>query len=232
MDYTISTQAVSTRDIVYRSLKNQILLLELPPGTAISEKEISLKFNVSRTPVRESFVRLAQEGLLAVYPQRGTVVSLIDSELVEEARFMREHLERAVIREACNAFQSRSLIDLKANLDKQKLCIEDQDYKEMFMLDEEFHHVIFMGTGKRNTWEVIQQIKIHLNRSRMLKLTADHNWEHLYQQHYCLYEAIEQHNIAQGDQIMQEHMALTIADQEMLMEKYPQYYKQRTTITS
>lgn len=62
----------------------------------------------------------------------------------------------------------------------------------------------------------------------MLKLTADHNWEHLYRQHYSLYEAIELHNIQQGDQIMQEHMALTIADQEMLMEKYPQYYKQRS----
>ncbi|KAI7249349.1 hypothetical protein KC345_g11751 [Hortaea werneckii] len=230
MEYIIGTHAVSTRDIVYRSLKNQILLLELPPGTGISEKEISLKFNVSRTPVRESFVRLAQEGLLAVYPQRGTVVSLIDSELVEEARFMREHLERAVIREACTSFPDNSLIDLKANLDKQKLCVEDQDYKEMFMLDEEFHHLIFTGSGKKNTWEVVQQIKVHLNRSRMLKLTADHNWEHLYQQHYNLYEAIRQQDIPQGDQIMQEHMALTIADQEMLMEKYPQYYKQKQAI--
>ena len=225
MEYTIGTQAVSTRDIVYRSLKNQILLLELPPGTGISEKEISLKFNVSRTPVRESFVRLAQEGLLEVYPQRGTVVSLIDSALVEEARFMREHLERAVLREACISFPASSLIDLKANLDKQQICIEDQDFKEMFMLDEEFHHLIFAGSNKKNTWEVVQQIKVHLNRSRMLKLTADHNWEHLYQQHYCLYEAIEQHDLQQGDQMMQEHMALTIADQKMLMEKYPQYFK-------
>lgn len=173
----------------------------------------------------ESFVRLAQEGLLDVYPQRGTVVSLIDSGLVEEARFMREHLERAVMREACSSFQAKHLIDLKANLDKQRLCIEDQDYKEMFMLDEEFHHLIFTGCSKKNTWEVVQQIKVHLNRSRMLKLTADHNWEHLYQQHYCLYEAIQTHDVSQGDHMMQEHMALTIADQEMLMEKYPQYYK-------
>ncbi|WNS45418.1 GntR family transcriptional regulator [Paenibacillus sp. MMS20-IR301] len=226
MEYTIGTQAVSTRDIVYRSLKNQILLLELPPGTGISEKEISLKFNVSRTPVRESFVRLAQEGLLAVYPQRGTVVSLIDPELVEEARFMREHLERAVIREACLVFPQIKLLELKLNLDKQQLCIEAQDYKEMFMLDEEFHQLIFTGSNKKNTWEVVQQIKVHLNRSRMLKLTADHNWEHLYQQHYSLYEAIGEHDPARADLIMQEHMALTLADQEILMAKYPQYFKQ------
>ena len=55
-------QSYSSRDVVYFTLKQLILSLKMPPGTAISEKEISLEFQVSRTPVRESFVRLAQEG--------------------------------------------------------------------------------------------------------------------------------------------------------------------------
>ncbi|GGF68983.1 GntR family transcriptional regulator [Paenibacillus albidus] len=225
MDLSQTLQSVSTRDAVYRVLKSQILQLELPPGTGISEKEISIKFNVSRTPVRESFVRLAQEGLLEVYPQRGTVVSLIDSVLVEEARFMREHLERAVIRLACAAFPANSLSSMKRNLAMQRVCIEEQDYKSMFQLDEEFHHMIFEGCSKKNTWDVVQQIKVHLNRSRMLRLAADYDWEYLYQQHLLLYEAIEQQDVQHGDSLMREHMELTIADQTMLKQKYPHYYK-------
>ncbi len=225
MDLNLTTQPVSTRDAVYRVLKNQILQLEIPPGTSLSEKEISLKFNVSRTPVRESFARLAQEGLLEIYPQRGTVVSLIDSELVEEARFMREHLERAVISLACSSFPESNLLLLKTNLARQKLCIEEQDYKSMFQLDEDFHHIIFEGCAKKNTWDVVQQIKVHLNRSRMLRLAADHDWEHLYNQHLHMYKSIQTHDAIRCDLLMKEHMELTLSDQDMLKQKFPSYYK-------
>ena len=113
---SLNKQTFSSREAVYTTLKQLILSLKLPPGTAISEKEISLEFNVSRTPVRESFVRLAQEGLLEVYPQRGTYVSLIQVDLVEEARFMREQLERAVIRLACVQFPDEHMKILEQNL--------------------------------------------------------------------------------------------------------------------
>ena len=133
MDFTLKPiQPVSTRDAVYDSLRTLILQLELPPGTAISEKDISLKFNVSRTPVRDSFVRLAQEGLLEVYPQRGSYVSLIDIDLVEEARFMREQLEVAVVRLACASFPAERLAELERNLSQQRVSIEAHDYRLMF----------------------------------------------------------------------------------------------------
>jgi len=59
MDETM-LQSGSAGNLVYQQLKQQIVSLELPPGTALSEKETSLTFHVSRTPDRESFVRLAQ----------------------------------------------------------------------------------------------------------------------------------------------------------------------------
>jgi DNA-binding GntR family transcriptional regulator len=225
MDFIVKPQINSTRDAVYHTLKRQILLIDLLPGASISEKEISVQFNVSRTPVRESFVRLSQEGLVEIYPQRGTVVSLIDLELVEEARFMREQLERAVIRLACDSFPSEQLKTLETNLLLQKACIDEQDFVNMFELDEAFHRTIFEGCRKLNTWAVIQQINVHLNRTRMLRLAADHHWDDLFIQHQKMTEAIREHNGEQAEQLMDEHLHLTIADQVLLKQKFPTYFK-------
>ena len=62
-------------DKIYQTLRQEIMLLTLEPGTLVSEGDISQRFSVSRTPVREVFKRLELEGLLEVRPQRGTFVS-------------------------------------------------------------------------------------------------------------------------------------------------------------
>ncbi|RTE09591.1 GntR family transcriptional regulator [Paenibacillus whitsoniae] len=215
----------STRDAVYQALKAQILNLELLPGAAISEKEISLTFGVSRTPVRESFVQLSQEGLLDIYPQRGTIVSLIDLALVDEARFIREQLEAAVLRSACEHFPAAELQALRTNLAMQQACMEQHDYKQMFELDEAFHRAIFEGCRKMNTWAVIQQVNVHLNRIRMLRLATDHHWEALHEQHQQMLHAIDAKQPDAADRLLREHLQVGVADQAMLKEKFPTYFK-------
>jgi len=222
---SLNKQTFSSREAVYTTLKQLILSLKLPPGTAISEKEISLEFNVSRTPVRESFVRLAQEGLLEVYPQRGTYVSLIQVDLVEEARFMREHLERAVIRLACVQFPDEHMKILEQNLAQQQECILEPDDERMFGLDEEFHSTLFAGCNKKNTWSVIQHMNVHLNRSRMLRLSSDHHWDHLLEQHRSMVQAIQQHDAQTAEHMMQEHLHLTVTDLAVLRDTYPSYFQ-------
>ncbi|MCA0756010.1 GntR family transcriptional regulator [Paenibacillus sp. N4] len=225
MDFGLQPQPVSTRDAVYMELREQILTLKLPPGTPLSENETSVQFKVSRTPVRESFLRLSQEGLVHVLPQRGTFVSLIDTALVEEARFMREQLEKAVIALACVHFPEQALTRLEMNLLQQRLCVEKQDDKNMFELDEAFHRILFDGCSKSGIWSVMQQMNAHLNRSRMLRLVDDHNWEHLYGQHLGMVEAIKTKDAAGAERLMKEHLSLNISEQALLKEKYPDYYK-------
>lgn len=219
------TQATSTREQVYQELKSQILSLQLVPGTNISEKEMSLEYNVSRTPIRESFLRLSQEGLLDVYPQRGTFVSLIDLNLAEEARFMREHLERAVIQLACRDFSKDNLLALEMNLSMQKVCIEQKDYRKMFELDEEYHQTIFSGCNKRNTWLIIQQMNVHFNRSRMLRLATDFNWDTIFAQHEEIVVAIKEKKPELADELMQVHLLQAVIDKEFLRKNYPMYFK-------
>jgi len=215
----------STRDAVYLQLKDQILSLALPPGTALSEQEMAGSFQVSRTPVRESFVRLAQEGLVQVLPQRGTFVSLIDTEHALEARFMREHLERAVVRLACDSLPETSLAALDGNLADQLSALESRDEKRMFELDEAFHRTIFAGCNKMNTWTLLQQAKAHLDRTRHLSLAPDRDWHHLFNQHRTIVEAIRRRQADDAERAMHEHLSQTVTDLNELKRNYPHYFK-------
>ncbi|GGA39068.1 GntR family transcriptional regulator [Pelagibacterium lentulum] len=63
---------------VYETLRNEIIELKLAPGSPIDEVQLSERFSLSRTPIREALVRLASDGLIETLPNRATIVSHID----------------------------------------------------------------------------------------------------------------------------------------------------------
>lgn len=107
------------RDYALRTLKENIIRLELEPGSSISDREVASQLSLSRTPVREALLELAKSKVIDIYPQKGSVVSLIDYELVEEAYFIRNVLETAVIELACRKASQDSLEELKSNIKLQ-----------------------------------------------------------------------------------------------------------------
>jgi len=215
----------TARDHVYETLRERIVTLALEPGRVISEKEISEALQVSRTPVREAFVKLAQEELLEVYPQRGTYVSLIDLRHVEEARFIREHLERAAAREACVAFSEASTADLLRIASEQRVAAERGDDAALFRLDEAFHRAIAVGSGKSRIWTVLEQMNVHLSRIRMLSVTAKADWDAIVAQHERIAEAIRAKDADRADRAMEAHLKKLLFEQDELKLAYPQYFK-------
>jgi len=85
---------------VYDLLRDAIIQLKLRPGNPLSESELAKRLDVSRQPVREAFIKLAEAGLVEVRPQRGTYVLMISRREVETARFVREAVEVAFVRKA------------------------------------------------------------------------------------------------------------------------------------
>ncbi|NRT74092.1 GntR family transcriptional regulator [Clostridium beijerinckii] len=215
----------STSKAIYHNLREEIINLYLEPGTSISEKELSEKYNVSRTPVREALVRLAQEGLVQIYPQKGTVVSLIDLSAVEEERFLREHLERAVVKEACMEFSKENILALEMNLKFQKMYIENKDYKKLFNTDEEFHKIIFEGCSKKRIWNSINDGSTEFQRIRVLRLTVNSSWDNIYLQHKEIFNAIKNENPELAEEFMKEHLNMVIFDKTQVRENYPNYFK-------
>ena len=219
----------SARDYVYELLRDHIVRLKLRPGQPLSENEITAKLQISRTPIREALVRLSQEQLLEVLPQRGTYVSLIDLEQVEEARFVREQLEPAVVRHACERFSPDHLVQLDMNVLLFEKYVEEKNYAKLFALDLQFHEILFAGSGKQRTWSIVHTLNAHLGRIRMLSLASEFNWSTIVAQHRAMAECIRGKDAGRAERIMKEHVTLIVQDQEALLRAYPTYFKLNET---
>lgn len=217
----------SIREYVYRFLKINIVNLDLPPGQNISEQEVATQLKVSRTPVREAFIKLSHENLLDIIPQKGTYISLIDTEQVEESTFVRQTLEYEVIQQACSAFPADELFQLQSCLALQKLCISEKNYYRFFELDENMHAIIFRGCKKGRTWEMLQMMNAHYNRVRVLSLkTKEFKWNQLLEHHQALIKAIQEHDVESGKKTIEMHLNKVVFDLEYLREEHGEYFLQ------
>jgi len=67
---------------IYQKLKDDIITLKLKPGQMISENEIASIYNVSRTPIKNAFLRLKGEKYIEIIPQKGSYVTLLDMKYI------------------------------------------------------------------------------------------------------------------------------------------------------
>ena len=214
----------TTRELVYQILKSEILSFTYQPGQGISEYETAQKLQVSRTPVREAFIKLSQENLLDIFPQKGTYVTLIDSAQVEESKFVRHTLEREIVQQACCSFPREELFQMQSHLVLQELCIEQENYMKFFELDEALHGTLFRGCRKERTWLLLQQMNNHYNRVRVLNLSEGYDWVQLLHQHRELLRAINEKNPELGLKVIDEHLNKVVFDLDHLKKHFEHYF--------
>ncbi len=200
---------------IYRTLRQDIVACVIAPGAFLSEKEISARFNVSRQPVREAFIKLAEAGLVQVLPQRGTFVMKISAKRVADGRFIREALESAVIRRAASVVTEQDLALLAHNLRRQELAAKSNQAQEFLQLDDEFHRLIAQIIDCRLAWETIENIKATMDRVRFFSLSKVSPPENLIAQHYNIYAALQARNPDAAEQALRAHL------QEMIFSITP-----------
>ena len=164
--YTV--QVSSVQEMVYRTLRDKIVSMELKPGTIISTQEIADSMSVSRTPVREAFIRLQREELLDVAPQRSTMVSKINMDRVYQERFIREALEIEAMQKFVEVATAESLNRMRRNIEKQYAAIAEQRYIDFLELDNAFHQAAFTETHEDLGRSIVQQMNGHYDRIRLI----------------------------------------------------------------
>lgn len=189
---------------LYQLLRGRIVRTELLPGEVISASEIAKSYNVSRQPVREAFIKLAEAGLVQISPQRGTMITRIIESAVMDARFVREAIEADVVRlvaVTCDAAMARELQDQIA---AQQRMAED-DNEAFVRLDELFHRTLAEMAGKPYAWRVVEDVKAQMDRVRFLSVQKNHI-RVLIVQHARIVDSITRNDVAEAEAAMRVHL--------------------------
>lgn len=215
----------NNRQYVYRVLKENIMNLHLEPGEAISESEIGDHLNVSRTPIREAIVRLGEERLLNVIPQKGSYVSKIDLELINESIFMRKTLEKEVLKVSLKKGVSKEFLNkLEENLHFQRVLLKmEEDQSQLFHLDNKFHEIIFREYGYSNIWSAIKQFNTHYDRLRLLDAMEKTTTKEILMQHNSIILFLKGDN-SDINSIIDGHLCNFTRVLSHLKEKFPNYF--------
>lgn len=209
---------------LWRAIREWILRGELLPGARLSEVDVANLFGVSRQPVREAFIKLAEEALLEIRPQRGTYVSRIRVDAVTSARFVREAVEADIVRLVANGQIDGVVAGLEALLVAQEKAVEGPDPQEFLILDEQFHRFLAVAAGQSNAWEILQPLKTQMDRMRYLN--ARHfPRDQLIAQHSQIVDAIRARDPGAAEKAMRGHLRQILDDLPVIAEALPDFFE-------
>ena len=214
----------TAREYAFRSIMENIISLDLAPGTAVSENEIAGFLGISRTPVREAIQELHKVSIIEIYPQRGSYISLIDSKFVEEAVFLRRVLDVAVIEEACELATDEDIMKMEENLALQEFYLQNMATEKIYELDNEFHRIIYMAARKETIHKMRKTMMIHFDRERALSMLTVKDTK-IVGDHRAMLDAIKNKDKEEAGRLVEKHLKRYKIDHDALLEAHPEYFK-------
>ena len=202
----VADRRVKLSDQAYDALRRRIMRGDLAAGARLSEPELTVQLGIGRTPLREAFLLLAQEGLIQLLPQSGSFVAAIDLDRVREAQFIREHLECGIIRQVAVSIDRRGLGDIRRLLEQQAEAHEDNDPDRFYELDEALHATFCRIAERPGVWGLIHQSKVHMDRVRHLSLPIADQIPRLIGQHRVILDALGQGDPDRAETALRTHL--------------------------
>jgi DNA-binding GntR family transcriptional regulator len=208
---------------VYRLLRERIVGMRLLPGERISEAEIARSLAVSRQPVREAFIKLSEDGLVEIRPQRGTYVRRISEAAVMDARFVREAIESDIARLVAERPEPALIAELRAQLAAQA-GLDDGETAAFLKLDERFHQTLAEAAGKPFAWSVVREVKVQMDRVRFLTAQRFPKGK-LVEQHTAIVDGIQAGDPDRAEAAMRAHLREILADLPTVGRENPDYFE-------
>ena len=208
------------------TLRATILEMDLEPGQIISENELGNLFGASRTPVREAFSNLRNQGLVTTYPNRGSYVSKLSVAHIKGAQFVREVIEIAVVETLCRReLASDVRNEIEDNLQAQQRAMTVCDGPEFHRLDDAFHLVLAGAINLPRLSNIIHKEKAILDRLRILSLSYSDHLANLFDDHSGIFDAILAGDATAAKARVSTHLRRIKGTLSDLVDAHPDYFE-------
>lgn len=188
---------------VYRILVQSIVDGELPPGTKLQEQHVARQMEVSATPVREAFKKLAGDGFIEIIPYCGAVVKELDEREIEEAYRCREVLEKMALEDAIDRFDEKSLDQLYDLIERGG---HTDDLIESSRLSQEIHNLIYQIAGNTMLRRLLDLLNIVISRDMKFSASDERRRAEIYEEHIAIADAIRLHDLEKAQAAMVAHI--------------------------
>lgn len=209
---------------VQDELRRAILAMELRPGTPLIEKELTARFGISRTPVREALIRLKEEGLVEIFPQSGTFVARIPAGAIPEAVFIRQALEGASVELATQRATEADIAKLDATIARSRDAHQAGNQEGFHLADEAFHETIAGIAGYPGVWRIAHAAKSQIDRCRRMTLPVPGRMESVIGEHLVILDAMRKRDGKAAEAAMRQHLGMLLPELAIMQAQNPDYF--------
>jgi DNA-binding GntR family transcriptional regulator len=213
---------------LFTLLRRSIAELRLPPGSALSEKEIAASYGVSRQPVREAFIKLSEAGLVEIRPSRGTFVVKISVREVANARLVREAIETEIARHAARLATPHQLDALRDLIGRQKAAAAAGDYAGFNAFDEGFHRALGDIVQNDFALRIVEAARFQTDRVRLLSLPDASPLNVLIDQHEAILAGLVARDEEAAARAMSRHLREILIALPSIAAAHPEFFDDTT----
>lgn len=196
----------SYADNVYERLKADILGGGIEPGERLLEDDLSIRFRVSRTPVREALNRLEADGLVVDSPGRGVIVTELEEEEILEGYVIRGVLEGVAARLAAQRATELDIHRLELMLDALDKAAASGEVETAISLSGEFHAQVWQMAGNRRLLKLMRDIEATMGRYQRRTMAQPGRTERAIHEHRDIIEAIRNRDADRAEGLARAHM--------------------------
>ncbi len=193
-------------ETVYEALRRAILDREFDPGEPLTEQDLSHRFGVSRTPVREALAKLERDRLVRVVPKKGAFVRTVSHDDIRELYQIREALEALAVRLAAPRLERGELGSFETRFRELKARGTRATYTEVRALGEEFHRYLIKHAGNARLLEVLEQIREQVRSVWTMSILAPRRVQGLVHEHLSIIDALKGADGKRAERLMVAHV--------------------------
>ncbi|WP_375749255.1 GntR family transcriptional regulator [Vibrio sp. HN007] len=183
------------KDVIYRRIREMIIVGTLPMGMKISETVLANKLNATKAPIRDALKRLQSEGLVQIKPKSGTFVFHVTADEFTELLEFRYFIESEGLKLAWKNNPKQLIQELCFILDKMEVCLSNASTLEYLKLDNQFHQTFISLCDNRYFLESYALISARMATARNHLGGNEEHLQRSFEQHNSIVRALQNDSI-------------------------------------